>query len=65
MDRIATTDRELVEASRRGELDAFGHLVARYRDLVSQDRDVLLDTALTVPQFIAFASSGMLKVDVD
>ena len=34
MDRIATTDRELVEASRRGELDAFGHLVARYRDLV-------------------------------
>ena len=28
------TDGELVEASRRGELDAFGHLVARYQDVV-------------------------------
>lgn len=28
------TDTELVEASRRGERDAFGHLVARYQDVV-------------------------------
>jgi RNA polymerase sigma factor (sigma-70 family) len=28
------TDNELVEASRRGELDAFGQLVARYQDVV-------------------------------
>ncbi len=32
---VARTDSELVEASRRGELDAFGHLVARYQDLVT------------------------------
>jgi RNA polymerase sigma factor (sigma-70 family) len=31
---IEKTDVELVEASRRGELDAFGHLVARYQDVV-------------------------------
>lgn len=31
---IASTDHELVEASRRGELDAFGQLVERYQDLV-------------------------------
>ena len=34
MGTIATTDSELVEASRRGELAAFGHLVARYQDVV-------------------------------
>jgi RNA polymerase sigma factor (sigma-70 family) len=28
------TDSDLVDASKRGELDAFGHLVARYQDLV-------------------------------
>src|SRR2546423_13386511 len=31
---IAMTDLELVEASRRGERDAFGRLVARYQDVV-------------------------------
>jgi RNA polymerase sigma factor (sigma-70 family) len=31
----AKTDVELVEASRRGELDAFGHLVARYQNVVT------------------------------
>jgi RNA polymerase sigma factor (sigma-70 family) len=30
----AKTDAQLVEASRRGELEAFGHLVERYQDLV-------------------------------
>src|SRR5580704_16558581 len=34
MERIAETDGELVEASRRGEFDAFGHLVARYQNVV-------------------------------
>lgn len=34
MGTIEKTDVELVEASRRGELDAFGHLVARYQDAV-------------------------------
>jgi RNA polymerase sigma factor (sigma-70 family) len=34
MGTIASTDTELVEASRRGELDAFGKLVARYQDVV-------------------------------
>src|ERR1700733_7080937 len=34
MGTIAKTDAQLVEASRRGELEAFGHLVARYQDLV-------------------------------
>jgi RNA polymerase sigma factor (sigma-70 family) len=34
MGTIEKTDGELVEASRRGELDAFGHLVARYQDVV-------------------------------
>jgi len=34
MGTIASTDNELVEASRRGELDAFGQLVARYQDVV-------------------------------
>jgi RNA polymerase sigma factor (sigma-70 family) len=34
MGRIEKTDVELVEASRRGELEAFGHLVARYQDVV-------------------------------
>ena len=31
---IARSDIELVEASRRGEHEAFGHLVARYQDVV-------------------------------
>ncbi|MFT3696839.1 MAG: sigma-70 family RNA polymerase sigma factor [Kofleriaceae bacterium] len=34
MGTIASTDQDLVEASRRGELDAFGQLVARYQDVV-------------------------------
>lgn len=34
MGTIEKTDVELVEASRRGELEAFGHLVARYQDVV-------------------------------
>ncbi len=34
MGTIANTDAELVEASRRGELDAFGELVARYQNVV-------------------------------
>ena len=34
MGDIARTDAELVEASRRGEREAFGHLVTRYQDLV-------------------------------
>jgi RNA polymerase sigma factor (sigma-70 family) len=34
MGLIEKTDVELVEASRRGELEAFGHLVARYQDVV-------------------------------
>ncbi len=34
MGTIAIPDSELVEASRRGELDAFGRLVARYQDVV-------------------------------
>ena len=34
MGTIEKTDVELVEASRRGELDAFGHLIARYQDVV-------------------------------
>jgi RNA polymerase sigma factor (sigma-70 family) len=34
MGAIAKTDVELVEASLRGEHDAFGHLVARYQDVV-------------------------------
>src|SRR5262245_46553265 len=34
MGNIARTDAELVEASRRGEREAFGHLVTRYQDVV-------------------------------
>src|SRR5882762_3247195 len=34
MEQIARTDAELVAASRRGERDAFGHLVTRYQDVV-------------------------------
>jgi RNA polymerase sigma factor (sigma-70 family) len=34
MGTIARSDVELVEASRRGEREAFGHLVARYQDVV-------------------------------
>jgi RNA polymerase sigma factor (sigma-70 family) len=34
MGTIAKSDVELVEASRRGEHEAFGHLVARYQDVV-------------------------------
>jgi RNA polymerase sigma factor (sigma-70 family) len=34
MGTIAIPDSDLVEASRRGELDAFGRLVARYQDVV-------------------------------
>ncbi len=34
MGTIAKTDAQLVEASRRGELEAFGHLVERYQGVV-------------------------------
>ena len=34
MGQIARTDAELVEASRRGEREAFGQLVSRYQDVV-------------------------------
>src|SRR2546423_1742292 len=34
MGRVAMTDSELVEASRRGERAAFGALVARYQEVV-------------------------------
>lgn len=34
MGNVAMTDAELVEASRRGERDAFGELVSRYQDVV-------------------------------
>src|SRR6187551_2085983 len=34
MGNVAMTDAELVEASRRGERDAFGVLVSRYQDVV-------------------------------
>ena len=34
MGQIAKSDAELVEASRRGERDAFGQLVSRYQDVV-------------------------------
>ena len=34
MGMIARSDGELVEASLRGEHEAFGHLVARYQDVV-------------------------------
>jgi RNA polymerase sigma factor (sigma-70 family) len=34
MGQLVKTDAELVEASRRGERDAFGHLVTRYQDVV-------------------------------
>ncbi|HSD86903.1 MAG TPA: sigma-70 family RNA polymerase sigma factor [Kofleriaceae bacterium] len=34
MGHVAMTDAELVEASRRGERDAFGQLVSRYQDVV-------------------------------
>ena len=34
MGHIAKTDAELVEASRRGEREAFGLLVSRYQDVV-------------------------------
>jgi RNA polymerase sigma factor (sigma-70 family) len=35
MGGLALSDRELIDASRRGERDAFGHLVERYQSLVS------------------------------
>src|SRR6187551_2332074 len=34
MGNVAMSDAELVEASRRGERDAFGQLVSRYQDVV-------------------------------
>jgi RNA polymerase sigma factor (sigma-70 family) len=34
MGHVARTDAELVEASRRGERDAFGQLVSRYQDVI-------------------------------
>jgi RNA polymerase sigma factor (sigma-70 family) len=58
MGHIAKTDAELVEASRRGEREAFGQLVTRYQDVVcavsfsstgnwALSQDVAQDTFLT------------------
>ncbi|HTR49269.1 MAG TPA: sigma-70 family RNA polymerase sigma factor [Kofleriaceae bacterium] len=55
---MAVTDRELVEASRRGEHAAFGRLVARYQDVVwavsySSTRDRALGEDVAQETFIA------------
>ena len=58
MGTIEKTDVELVEASRRGELDAFGHLVARYQNVVcavgySSTGDRMLGEDVAQETFIA------------
>src|SRR5580704_15412991 len=58
MGTIEKTDVELVEASRRGELEAFGHLVARYQDLVcavsfSSTGDPVLSEDVAQETFVA------------
>ena len=55
---IARSDVELVEASRRGEHEAFGHLVARYQDVVcavsySSTGDQVLGDDVAQETFIA------------
>ncbi|MGE0870020.1 MAG: sigma-70 family RNA polymerase sigma factor [Kofleriaceae bacterium] len=55
---IAMTDGELLEASRRGERDAFGALVERYQDVVcavtySRTRDQALSEDVAQDTFIA------------
>ncbi|HEU0029015.1 MAG TPA: RNA polymerase sigma factor [Kofleriaceae bacterium] len=55
---IAKTDNELVEASLRGEHEAFGHLVARYQDVVcavsySSTGDQVLSEDVAQDTFIA------------
>jgi RNA polymerase sigma factor (sigma-70 family) len=52
------TDSDLVAASKRGELDAFGHLVARYQDLVcavsfSSTGDPVLSEDVAQETFVA------------
>ena len=58
MGTMAVTDRELVEASRRGEHAAFGRLVAKYQDVVwavsySSTRDRALGEDVAQETFIA------------
>ncbi len=58
MGAIARTDIELVEASLRGEHEAFGHLVARYQDVVcavsySSTGDEVLSEDVAQETFIA------------
>src|SRR4051812_5174985 len=58
MGAIARTDIELVEASLRGEHEAFGHLVARYQDIVcavsySSTGDQVLSEDVAQETFIA------------
>ncbi|HSD88668.1 MAG TPA: RNA polymerase sigma factor, partial [Kofleriaceae bacterium] len=58
MGAVAKTDIELVEASLRGEHDAFGHLVARYQDVVcavsySSTGDQVLSEDVAQETFIA------------
>ncbi len=58
MGAIAKTDIELVEASLRGEHEAFGHLVARYQDVVcavsySSTGDQVLSEDVAQDTFIA------------
>jgi len=58
MGAIARSDVELVEASRRGEHEAFGHLVARYQDVVcavsySSTGDPVLGDDVAQDTFIA------------
>ncbi len=55
---IAVTDRELLEASRRGEREAFGALVERYQEVVcavsySRTRDLALSEDVAQDTFIA------------
>jgi RNA polymerase sigma factor (sigma-70 family) len=67
MERRAQTDTELVEASRRGEREAFGHLVERYQDVVcavsySNTRDWSLSEDVAQDTFIAaWRSLGQLR----
>ena len=58
MGTIAKTDVELVEATRRGEIEAFGHLVERYQHLVcavsySSTGDRVLSEDVAQETFIA------------
>ncbi|MDX2088024.1 MAG: sigma-70 family RNA polymerase sigma factor [Kofleriaceae bacterium] len=67
MGHIAMTDAELVEASRRGQREAFGQLVTRYQDLVcavsySSTRDWNLSEDVAQDTFIAaWSQLGQLR----